>query len=72
LPEAADRALVSVATAYRCLDAPAAKDALLDAGQWLLAGALAELTDSVAPTPRTARGETAQPGPVSITARVDR
>lgn len=32
------------------LDAPAAKDALLDAGRWLLAGALAELTDSVAPS----------------------
>jgi AcrR family transcriptional regulator len=29
------------------LDAPAAKDALLDAGRWLLAGALAELTDAV-------------------------
>ena len=51
MPEAADRALVSVATAYRCLGAPAAKDALLDAGRWLLAGAFAELTDSVAPTP---------------------
>jgi hypothetical protein len=33
------------------LDAPAAKDALLDAGRWLLAGALAELADSVTPTP---------------------
>jgi len=32
------------------LDAPTAKDALLDAGRWLLAGALAELADSVAPT----------------------
>jgi AcrR family transcriptional regulator len=30
-------------------EGPAAKDALLDAGRWLLAGALAELTDSVAP-----------------------
>ena len=33
------------------LEAPAARDALLDAGGWLLAGALAELIDSVAPTP---------------------
>ena len=32
------------------LDTPAAKDALLDAGRWLLARALAELTDPVAPT----------------------
>jgi AcrR family transcriptional regulator len=32
------------------LDAPAAKVALLDAGRWLLAGALAELTDFGAPT----------------------
>ena len=32
------------------LDAPAAKDSLLDAGRWLLAGALAEMADSVAPT----------------------
>jgi AcrR family transcriptional regulator len=32
------------------LDAPTVKDALLDAGRWLLAGALAELADSVAPT----------------------
>jgi hypothetical protein len=32
------------------LDAPAARDALLDAGRWLLAGALAELVDAVAPT----------------------
>jgi AcrR family transcriptional regulator len=32
------------------LDAPTTKDALLDAGRWLLAGALAELVDSVAPT----------------------
>jgi AcrR family transcriptional regulator len=31
------------------LDAPAAKDALLDASRWLLAGALAELTDAVTP-----------------------
>jgi hypothetical protein len=28
------------------LDVPAAKETLLDAGQWLLAGALAELTDA--------------------------
>jgi hypothetical protein len=32
------------------LDAPAAKDALLDASRWLLAGALAELTDAATPT----------------------
>jgi AcrR family transcriptional regulator len=31
------------------LDAPAAKDALLDASRWLLAGALVELTDAVTP-----------------------
>jgi AcrR family transcriptional regulator len=31
------------------LDAPAAKDALLDASRWLLAGALAELTEAPAP-----------------------
>jgi AcrR family transcriptional regulator len=31
------------------LDAPAAKDALLDASRWLLAGALAELTEVPAP-----------------------
>jgi len=47
------------------LDAPTAKDALLDAGRWLLAGALAELRDAEAPA------ETGQPAPASITARVD-
>jgi len=31
------------------LDVPAAKGALLDASRWLLAGALAELTDAVSP-----------------------
>jgi len=31
------------------LDAPAAKDTLLDAGRWLLAGALAELADAATP-----------------------
>jgi AcrR family transcriptional regulator len=31
------------------LEAPAAKDALLDASRWLLAGALAELADAVTP-----------------------
>jgi AcrR family transcriptional regulator len=33
------------------LEAPAAKDALLDASRWLLAGALAELVDAAARTP---------------------
>ena len=60
------------------LDAPAAKDALLDAGRWLLAGALAELTATPWPLftqpsfDQSTCGETASAGPGLITTRVDR
>jgi AcrR family transcriptional regulator len=51
------------------LDASAAKAALLSASRWLLAGALAELTDAAAPIPGTLSA--GQTDPASITAPLD-
>jgi hypothetical protein len=50
----ASEAMISLIDAVG-LDVPAAKGALLDAGRWLLAGALAELTDEGTESPQSPR-----------------